>query len=183
MRLRYCDIVSFRVTLVLLVTLPVDIKYQTASSAVVTTSSGLGSTAKLSRLQGCEWHVIASASSARTNGAPAEPPRPLCRLPLRSTALLYHHTNTDITETTAHDLQLLAALVAIPNHPQGTPQQPQVKALPISNQNLAYCAPEPEYHYRCCTIYCSTVIQTSHTTALAGAVAYPLTRQMSPAYL
>jgi hypothetical protein len=120
--------------------------------AVVTNivRSGLDSPVQLLRLLGCVWHVIASASSARTNGALAAAARTpntltdhqLYRLPLQSTPsctiTLHRHT-----KTTAHNLSSSSQpwwrrYIVRKEHSR----QPQATSLPTSNKDLAYQAPD-----------------------------------------
>ena len=135
--------------------------------------SGLNSL--LSRLLGFVWHVIASASSARTNGALAAARTPntltdhqLCRLPLQTTrsCTITQHRHTQ--DHCSQSLQLLAALVASLHRPQEALSSTSSHTQADPNQHLAYHLPDPEHYRRCRTRYHSSVIQTSHTTAKAG---------------
>jgi hypothetical protein len=131
--------------------------------AVVTNivRSGLDSPVQLLRLLGCVWHVIASASSPRTNGAlaAAAAAAPLDRPHNHSAAchsnphpLVLSH-NTDIPKITAHNLSSSSQpwwhrCIVHKEHSH----QPQATSPPISNQDLAYQAPDPEHQNRGCTI-------------------------------
>jgi hypothetical protein len=134
MPLRYCDRVSFPVTLVLSVTLPVDIEHRrNLSSAVVNTSSDQGCCLVPADFK-VPLYVITSASTVRSNGALAASPRLLSSLPRQSTALLKHHNHKDITRNTTHDLQLLTALVA--SHIIHKEQRANLKSKPYPSTHL-----------------------------------------------
>jgi hypothetical protein len=181
MRLRYSDIVSFPVTSVLSVTLLVDIQYRDLSLTVVTNIVRSGLDSLLSRLLGFVWHVIASASSARTNGALAAARTPntltdhqLCRLPLQTTrsCTITQHRHTQ--DHCSQSLQLLTALVASLHRPQGALSSTSSHKPTHLQPAPRLPGTRPEYQHRCRTIYHSSVIQTSHTTPKAGIIASSL---------
>jgi hypothetical protein len=138
------------------------------------------------------WHVIASASSPRTNGALAAAGSPWTLTDQHSAAYLSNphplvlSHNTDIPKTTAHN----PSSSSQPWWPRyivhkERSHQPQATTLPILNQDLAYqAAPDPEYQHCGCTIISllghldvTYHCQSGHLCILSR------TRQMSPAYL
>lgn len=154
MRLRYCDIVSFPVTLVLSVTTSCQDQISRSDQllTVVTNIVRSGLDCCSDSLLGCVWHVIASASSPRTNGAlAAAAGSPLDRPHNHSAACLSNphplvlSHNTDIPKTTAHNLSSSSQ----PWWPRyivhkERSHQPQATTLHILNQDLAYqAAPDP----------------------------------------